>query len=282
MATASDLANLGSTISEANAAAAVPTTGLVAAAQDEVSTAIAALFGSHARQFQALSAKAAAFHNQFVQALTGGAASYAEAEAANVLRLTVGDHAAASGAAALSKAAAATPAAFGLEKILKLWGELFKIAPKMQKFVDPIEVKLEADFKAAEKASRELRAQRLVANGLRLIGKDGALLFTDGKELLALGGRNPFLYSPEFIYARQYLTDAWGIQQQTLRSLLGSEIHVIARGEGLVQSYFQRVGNEIYRIDTNAQGQITQKFKTTEAIFKKWVTMTRGKVFQRF
>ncbi len=75
-AAASNLANLGSTISAANAAAAAPTTSVLAAAQDEVSTAIAALFGSHAHQFQALSAKAAAFHDQFVQALTGGAASY--------------------------------------------------------------------------------------------------------------------------------------------------------------------------------------------------------------
>jgi hypothetical protein len=46
MAAASDLANLGSTVSEANAAAAASTTRVVAAAQDEVSTAIAALFGS--------------------------------------------------------------------------------------------------------------------------------------------------------------------------------------------------------------------------------------------
>lgn len=56
---ASDLVNLGSTISAASAAAAGPTTSVVAAAQDEVSTAIAAFFGSHAQQFRSLSASVA-------------------------------------------------------------------------------------------------------------------------------------------------------------------------------------------------------------------------------
>ena len=92
-AAASDLANIGSTISEADPAAAAPTTSVVAAAEDEVSTAIAALFGSHAQQFQALSAEAAAVHASSLQALTGGAASYVKAEAANVLGLMVGSQA---------------------------------------------------------------------------------------------------------------------------------------------------------------------------------------------
>jgi PE family len=78
---ASDLANLGSTISQANASAAAATTGVLPPAADEVSEAIAALFGSQAQQFQALSSQAAAFHNQFVQALNGSGASYAGAEA---------------------------------------------------------------------------------------------------------------------------------------------------------------------------------------------------------
>lgn len=50
---ASDLANIGSTINAANAAAALPTTGVVAAAADEVSAAVAALFGSYAQSYQA-------------------------------------------------------------------------------------------------------------------------------------------------------------------------------------------------------------------------------------
>ena len=82
-AAAADLAGIGSAIEGANVAAAGPTTNLLAAAQDEVSTAIAALFGTHAREFQALSAQAAAFHNQFTQALSKSAGSYSLAEAAN-------------------------------------------------------------------------------------------------------------------------------------------------------------------------------------------------------
>ncbi len=82
-AAATDLASLGSAISEANTAAAAPTTKVVAAAADEVSVQIAALFGAQAQSFQALSAQAAAFHDQFVQALRSGAGSYASAEAAN-------------------------------------------------------------------------------------------------------------------------------------------------------------------------------------------------------
>src|SRR6516162_5996588 len=81
---ATDLASIGSTISSANAAAATPTTGVVAAAEDEVSAAIAAVFSAHGQGFQALGARAAAFHEQFVQALTGGANAYVSAEAANV------------------------------------------------------------------------------------------------------------------------------------------------------------------------------------------------------
>ncbi|MDR3740164.1 MAG: PE family protein, partial [Terracidiphilus sp.] len=87
-AAATDLANIGSTISAANAAAAAPTTGMLAAAEDEVSAAIAAVFSAHGQGFQALGAQAAAFHDQFVQTLTAGAGSYASAEAANVAAFT--------------------------------------------------------------------------------------------------------------------------------------------------------------------------------------------------
>ena len=82
-AAATDLANIGSTLSEANAAAAAPTTAVVAAAEDEVSAAIASLFSSHGQQFQALSAQAAAFHDQFVQTLNEAGGTYAATEAAN-------------------------------------------------------------------------------------------------------------------------------------------------------------------------------------------------------
>src|SRR5271163_1651039 len=85
---ATDLTNIGSTLSAANAAAAPQTTGILAAAQDEVSAAIAALFSAHGQGFQALSAQATTFHNQFVQALTAGAGSYVSAEAANASAFT--------------------------------------------------------------------------------------------------------------------------------------------------------------------------------------------------
>ncbi|WP_191497551.1 PE family protein, partial [Mycobacterium simulans] len=82
-AAATDLVGLGSTLSAANAAAAAPTTGLLVAAEDEVSAAIAALFSDYAQGYQTASAQVAAFHTQFVQALTAGAGSYVSAEAAS-------------------------------------------------------------------------------------------------------------------------------------------------------------------------------------------------------
>ncbi|WP_156764949.1 PE family protein, partial [Mycobacterium sp. 1081908.1] len=82
-AAAGDLANIGSTLSAARSAAAASTTGISAAAADEVSSAIAALFNTHALDFQALGARAAAFHAEFVGLLNGGAAQYLSTEAAN-------------------------------------------------------------------------------------------------------------------------------------------------------------------------------------------------------
>jgi hypothetical protein len=81
---AGDLDDLGSMLGTATASAATPTTGIVAAAQDEVSVAIASLFGAHAQQFQSISAQASAFHGQFVRSLTSSAGAYLGAEVANV------------------------------------------------------------------------------------------------------------------------------------------------------------------------------------------------------
>ncbi|WP_459797713.1 PE family protein, partial [Mycobacterium riyadhense] len=83
-AAAGNLAGVGSTISAANAAAAAPTTQVLAAAGDEISAQIAALFGGFGREYQALSAQAMTFQEQFVQSLTAGAGAYASAEAINV------------------------------------------------------------------------------------------------------------------------------------------------------------------------------------------------------
>ncbi|WP_459797751.1 PE family protein, partial [Mycobacterium riyadhense] len=80
---AADVARIGSSLSAANRAAAAPTSGVLAAGADEVSAAIASLFSGYARDYQALSAQVAGFHQQFVEALTASAGSYAAAEAAN-------------------------------------------------------------------------------------------------------------------------------------------------------------------------------------------------------
>lgn len=92
-----ELAAIGSELDFAHLKAAAPTTDIASAASDEVSTAIAGVFGLHAEEFQKVSARAAAFHDQFTQTLTNGAHAYASAEA--------------SSAAALSSAALAAPAA---------------------------------------------------------------------------------------------------------------------------------------------------------------------------
>ncbi len=83
-AAANDLGGIGSTLAQANAAALAPITTVLPAGADEVSAAISFLFGAHAQAYQALSAQAASFHQQFVQLMSGGATEYAAAEAANV------------------------------------------------------------------------------------------------------------------------------------------------------------------------------------------------------
>src|SRR6516225_7747391 len=82
-AAASDLAGIESALSAAHAAAATSTTQVLAAAGDEVSAAIAALFSRHGQQFQARSAQAAAFQSEFVRAMNGAGSAYVAGEAAN-------------------------------------------------------------------------------------------------------------------------------------------------------------------------------------------------------
>jgi hypothetical protein len=82
-AASGNLENLGSAVRSATAAAASQTTAIAAPAADEVSAAITALFGTHAQQFQALSAKAANFHDEFTNLLNSGAAQYVSTEVAN-------------------------------------------------------------------------------------------------------------------------------------------------------------------------------------------------------
>lgn len=82
-AAANNLAQIGSTLSAANAAALAPTTGVLAAGADEVSAAVASLFSGHAQAYQTLGTQAAAFHERFIQALSTAAGAYGSAEAAN-------------------------------------------------------------------------------------------------------------------------------------------------------------------------------------------------------
>lgn len=83
-AAATELASVGSSVSAANSAATASTTSLLAAGADEISAAVAAVFNGHALSYQALSAQAESFHQQFVQTLNAGAGQYAAAEAAAV------------------------------------------------------------------------------------------------------------------------------------------------------------------------------------------------------
>ncbi len=82
-AASADLSGIGEAIRAARASAAPSTTGIVAAAADEVSGAIARLFGGYGRAYQAVGAQAAVFEAQFGQALSAAAVSYAAAESGN-------------------------------------------------------------------------------------------------------------------------------------------------------------------------------------------------------
>ncbi len=75
-AAAAELTEIRTAINEAAAAAAPSTTGIVSAAADEVSDAIARFFGSYGQELQALTAQTTQFQSQFERALgEAGAAS---------------------------------------------------------------------------------------------------------------------------------------------------------------------------------------------------------------
>ncbi len=80
---AQNVANIGTSLSAANATAAASTTSVLAAGADEVSQAIARLFSDYATHYQSLNAQAAAFHHSFVQTLNAAGGAYSSAEAAN-------------------------------------------------------------------------------------------------------------------------------------------------------------------------------------------------------
>lgn len=82
-AAAVELHAINATVREGSSAAAIPTTGVIPAAADAVSTLTAAQFCMHARNFQAISAQAAAVREQLATTLSISAGSYAATESVN-------------------------------------------------------------------------------------------------------------------------------------------------------------------------------------------------------
>jgi len=118
---AADVAEIRSAIGAAKSAATGPTTGLAAAAADEVSAATAQLFGAYAKDYQAVLAQAAAFHQEFAAALAHAGSTYAATEAANA--------SAVSGAATTSTSAVVQPPLQGTTIGLIIGGSGLPIPP---------------------------------------------------------------------------------------------------------------------------------------------------------
>ena len=76
---------IGSAVSAQNAAAAAQATGVVPAAADEVSALTAAQFVVHAQLHQAVSARAAAIHEMFLNTLGTCAGLYTATAVANTI-----------------------------------------------------------------------------------------------------------------------------------------------------------------------------------------------------
>ncbi|HUO40309.1 MAG TPA: PE-PPE domain-containing protein [Mycobacterium sp.] len=107
---AADASAIGSALNEAKAAAAGPTTSVVAAAQDEVSAITAQFFGTYGQEYQALLRQASAFHGQFVAALAAAGNAYAQAEGEIAATLGLTGGASSSGSAVTAVSNAADPA----------------------------------------------------------------------------------------------------------------------------------------------------------------------------
>ncbi|VAZ74248.1 PE family protein PE13 [Mycobacterium kansasii] len=82
-AAAGKLQTIGATMEAENVAAAVPTTGVIPAAADEVSMLQASMFTAYGSLYQQISAEAAAMYEMLVNTLGVSAGTYAAAEAAN-------------------------------------------------------------------------------------------------------------------------------------------------------------------------------------------------------
>jgi hypothetical protein len=102
---AGHLGAIGSSVSEANAAAAGPTTGMAAMAGDEVSAAVQSVFAAYAQGYQTVSAQASQLHSQLVGLMNGSAAAYLNTEIANAQQTLAGGVAQATPAVAMTGAA---------------------------------------------------------------------------------------------------------------------------------------------------------------------------------
>ena len=90
---AADVDSIGASLEEATLAALTPTSTMLPAGADEISTAIAALFNSHATEFQQIAALAQRFHTRFGQLLGHAADAYqcTEQAAEHMLRDAVAE-----------------------------------------------------------------------------------------------------------------------------------------------------------------------------------------------
>lgn len=120
---AENLAGIRTALTEASAAAAGPTTGLAAAAADEISAAAAQLFGAFGQEYQQVIGQAALFHEEFNRALAAASLTYAEAEVANAAQVLGG--AGALGAAASPIEALLAPVLTPLQPLLAPIQSLF-------------------------------------------------------------------------------------------------------------------------------------------------------------
>jgi hypothetical protein len=82
---AETLEGINATKTAADTAAALPTTGVVPAAADEVSALTAAQFAAHAQMYQAVAAQAQEIQQAFASTLGVSASSYGLTEAANAI-----------------------------------------------------------------------------------------------------------------------------------------------------------------------------------------------------
>ncbi|WP_139823393.1 PE family protein, partial [Mycobacterium bohemicum] len=129
---AQNLANIHSSLEDASATVAEPTTAVAAAAEDQVSAGVAAVFNSFGQEYQVLSAQTQAFHADFVNLLNASVGAYVNTEVANAEQALMnaldapvhGLMGAAAGASSAVAAAASTVGAVTPAAVLPILGGL--------------------------------------------------------------------------------------------------------------------------------------------------------------